>query len=102
MFMVLRRTLVLAAAVILAAGAVGSNAADKKQSKTPEPQQQGWNDSQMQQPTAESIDLNAYNAIREEGLQHSHVMDYAGGLIDGIGPRLTVSPNISNATAPPP
>jgi carboxypeptidase Q len=97
--MVLRRTLVFAAALILAAGAVGSNAADKKQSKTPDPQQPGWNDAQMQQPLTESIDLNAYNAIREEGLQHSHVMDYAGGLIDGIGPRLTGSPNMAKANA---
>ena len=53
----------------------------------------------MQQPTTESIDLNAYNAIREEGLQHSHVMDYAGGLMDGIGPRLTGSPNMAKANA---
>jgi hypothetical protein len=53
----------------------------------------------MQQPTTESIDLNAYNAIREEGLQHSHVMDYAGGLTDGIGPRLTGSPNMAKANA---
>ncbi len=97
--MALKRTLVFAAAVILAAGAAGSNAADKKQSKAPEPQQQGWNDAQMQQPTTESIDLNAYNAIREEGLRHSHVMDYAGGLIDGIGPRLTGSPNMAKANA---
>ena len=53
----------------------------------------------VQQPTTESIDLNAYNAIREEGLQHSHVMDYAGGLTDGIGPRLTGSPNMAKANA---
>jgi len=33
-----------------------------------------------QQPATESIDLNTYNLIRDEGLQHSHVMDYAGGL----------------------
>ncbi len=56
-------------------------------------------DAQMQQPSTESIDLNAYNAIREEGLQHSHVMDYAGGLMDGIGPRLTGSPNMAKANA---
>jgi carboxypeptidase Q len=85
-----RRSLVLAAAFLLATS--GSNAADK----TP---QVGWDDSQMQQPVAESIDLNAYNAIREEGLQHSHVMDYAGGLMDGIGPRLTGSPNMAKANA---
>jgi carboxypeptidase Q len=85
-----RRSLALAAAFLLATS--GSNAADKNP-------QVGWDDSQMQQPGAESIDLNAYNAIREEGLQHSHVMDYAGGLMDGIGPRLTGSPNMAKANA---
>src|ERR1700729_929706 len=74
-----RHNLVFAAAIALAA--LGSQAAD------------------VQQPTTESIDLNAYNAIREEGLQRSHVMDYAGGLIDGIGPRLTGSPNMAKANA---
>jgi carboxypeptidase Q len=97
--MFLRRALVFTAVIILA-GAVGSNAADKKQSKIPDSQQPGWNDAQMlRQPATESIDLNAYNAIREEGLQHSHVMDYAGGLADGIGPRLTGSPNMAKANA---
>ncbi len=95
----LRRTLVFTAAVMLAAGGVGSHAADKKQNKVPDSQQPGWSDAQMQQPSSESIDLNAYNAIREEGLQHSHVMDYAGGLTDGIGPRLTGSPNMAKANA---
>jgi len=76
-----------------------AHAADKKPGKTVDPQQAGWNDAQMQQPGTESIDLNAYNAIREEGLEHSHVMDYAGGLIDGIGPRLTGSPNMAKANA---
>jgi carboxypeptidase Q len=85
-----RRSLVFAAAFLLAT--FGSNAADKKP-------QVGWDDSQMQQPGTEAIDLNAYNAIREEGLQHSHVMDYAGGLMDGIGPRLTGSPNMAKANA---
>jgi carboxypeptidase Q len=75
--MMARITLVFAAAV-LAAGAMHTNA---------------------QQPSTESIDLNAYNLIREEGLQHSHIMDYAGGLIDGIGPRLTGSPNMAKANA---
>jgi carboxypeptidase Q len=98
--MFLRRALVFTAAIMLAAGAVGSHAADKKQSKIPDSQQPGWNDAQMlRQPATESIDLNAYNAIREEGLQHSHVMDYAGGLTDGIGPRLTGSPNMAKANA---
>jgi carboxypeptidase Q len=76
---VLRHTLVFTVALVLAA--VGSHAAD------------------VQQPSTESIDLSAYNAIREEGLQRSHIMDYAGGLIDGIGPRLTGSPNMAKANA---
>lgn len=94
--MVFKRMLVFVAAIMLAAGPVLSNATDKKPSKATE-EQAGWNDSQLQQPATESIDLNAYNAIREEGLQHSHVMDYAGGLADGIGPRLTGSPNMAKA-----
>ena len=93
-----RRILALAAAFVLAAGAALSNATDKKSAKTEE-QHAGWDDYQMQQPATESLDLNAYNAIREEGLQHSHVMDYAGGLADGIGPRLTGSPNMAKANA---
>jgi carboxypeptidase Q len=97
--MFLRRAMAFTAAIMLA-GAVGSNAADKKPGKMPDSQQPGWNDAQMtRQPATEPIDLNAYNAIREEGLQHSHVMDYAGGLTDGIGPRLTGSPNMAKANA---
>jgi len=88
--MALRRTVVFAASVLLV---TSSNAADKTELAT------GWNDSQKQQPATEQIDLNAYNAIREEGLAHSHVMDYAGGLMDGIGPRLTGSPNLAKANA---
>jgi carboxypeptidase Q len=88
-----RRSLVLTIAVMFLAGA--AVAADKKL----EPQSSGWNDAQMQQPATESIDLNMYNAIRAEGLERSHVMDFAGGLTDGIGPRLTGSPNMAKANA---
>src|ERR1700733_3972413 len=35
--------------------------------------------------------------IREEGLAHSHVMEFGSGLMDGIGPRLTGSPNLKRA-----
>ncbi|MGC2803620.1 MAG: hypothetical protein WCA41_17430, partial [Candidatus Acidiferrum sp.] len=97
--MILKRSLIFAAAVLFVAGPVFSNPKEKKPAKTAEEQQAGWNDSQMKQPAVESIDLNAYNAIREEGLEHSHVMDYAGGLADGIGPRLTGSPNMAKANA---
>ena len=94
-----KRTLVFVAAAILAGGVPLGAANDKKTDKKAEEVAAGWNDAQMQQPAAESLDLNAYNLIREEGLQHSHVMDYAGGLADGIGPRLTGSPNMAKANA---
>jgi hypothetical protein len=95
----LKRTLVFVAAAILVGGVSFGAANDKKADKKAEEETAGWNDTQMQQPATESLDLNAYNLIREEGLQHSHVMDYAGGLADGIGPRLTGSPNMAKANA---
>jgi carboxypeptidase Q len=41
------------------------------------------------QPATETLDLNMYQRIRDEGLNHSHVMEFATALMDGIGPRLT-------------
>ena len=38
-----------------------------------------------------------YQRIRIEGLDHSHVMEYASALDDGIGPRLTGSANVKHA-----
>jgi carboxypeptidase Q len=52
---------------------------------------------ELPQPEKESLDLNMYQQIRVEALMHSHVMDYASGLTDGIGPRLTGSPNLKRA-----
>jgi len=49
------------------------------------------------QPATETLDLSAYQRIRDEGLNHSHVMDFASALMDGIGPRLTGSPNLKKA-----
>ncbi len=49
------------------------------------------------QPATENVDLNMYAQIRAEGLTHSHVMEYMSGLSDGIGPRLTGSPNMKKA-----
>src|SRR5215472_11108123 len=49
------------------------------------------------QPAHENLDLTMYQRIREEGIQHSHVMEYASGLMDGIGARLTGSPNMRRA-----
>jgi hypothetical protein len=51
----------------------------------------------VKQPAVEDIDLTIYNKIRAEGFQHSHVMEYGSGLADGIGPRLTGSPNMKKA-----
>jgi len=49
------------------------------------------------QPAKENVDLTMYERIRDEGIAHSHVMDYASALMDGIGPRLTGSPNVHKA-----
>ena len=51
------------------------------------------------QPATEELDLSMYARIREEGLKHSHVMEFAGALSDDIGPRLTGSPNMARANA---
>jgi carboxypeptidase Q len=51
------------------------------------------------QPATESVDLGAYARIREEGFNHSHIMEYASALFDDIGPRLTGSPNLAKANA---
>ena len=48
-------------------------------------------------PPAENIDYEMYQRIRAEGLGHSRVMEYASALMDGIGPRLTGSPNLRRA-----
>lgn len=52
---------------------------------------------ELPQPATENLDLTMYQRIREEGLQHSHVMEYASALMDGIGARLTGSPNLKRA-----
>ena len=49
------------------------------------------------QPATETLDYAAYQRIRDEGLNHSHVMEFATALMDGIGPRLTGSPNLKKA-----
>jgi carboxypeptidase Q len=51
------------------------------------------------QPATETLDLGMYQRIRDEGLNHSHVMEFATALMDGIGARLTGSPNLAKANA---
>jgi carboxypeptidase Q len=51
----------------------------------------------LPQPTPETVDLNMYQRIMDEGFNHSHVMEYASALADDIGPRLTGSPSMEKA-----
>jgi carboxypeptidase Q len=52
---------------------------------------------ELPQPAKENLDYNMYQQVRIEGLTHSHVMEFASALMDGIGPRLTGSPNLKHA-----
>jgi len=45
----------------------------------------------------ERVDLEVISRIRNEGFHNSKVMDYAAGLMDSIGERLTGSPNMKRA-----
>jgi carboxypeptidase Q len=86
-----RRTL----ALLLIAGALPVFAADKPKAK-PDADLPAW---EQPQPAVEDIDYTMYSRIREEGLQHSHIMEYGSALADAIGPRLTGSPNMAKANA---
>ena len=52
---------------------------------------------ELPQPQRETLDYGMYQRIRDEGLAHSHVMEYASALDDDIGPRLTGSANLKHA-----
>src|SRR5579872_3812216 len=93
MFARCRRT-----SVLLLIAALPLFAADKKKPAA-EPAAAAANPWDEPQPALEKLDLTMYNRIREEGLQHSHVMEYASALTDDIGPRLTGSPNMAKANA---
>src|SRR5271165_6043677 len=86
--------LLLTACSVLLCCTLPSVAADKKSKDTAELTKPSY---ELQQPATETIDLVMYNRIRDEGLQHSHIMEYASALMDGIGPRLTGSPNLKRA-----
>ena len=73
-----------------------ATAADKK-GKEAKPAEAGKPSYELPQPATESLDLTLYQRIRDEGLSHSHIMEYASALTDGIGPRLTGSPNLKRA-----
>lgn len=67
---------------------------DKKAAAPKEPAKPSY---ELPQPATETLDYAMYGSIREEALGHSHVMEYASALMDGIGPRLTGSPNVKKA-----
>src|SRR6202453_2056553 len=92
---VLTRCCSAAAIVGLVVPALSLHAADKKSKDTAAetPSYYGT------QPATENIDLTMYSRIREEGFKHSHVMEFGAALADGIGPRLTGSPNMEKANA---
>jgi hypothetical protein len=48
-------------------------------------------------PTGETVDLQVVTRIRQEGVQHSQVMQTLSELADRIGPRLAGSQNLKNA-----
>jgi carboxypeptidase Q len=81
---------------VVASLSVPAFSADKKKDATPDPAVPSF---YGPQPAVEDLDLTMYAKIREEGLKHSHVMQFAGALADGIGPRLTGSPNMAKANA---
>src|SRR5580693_4757678 len=75
-------------------------AADKKPPVEKKAPQHGYDyEHPALQPLTENLDLAMYSRIREEGLNHSRIMEYASGLFDGIGQRLTGSPNMAKANA---
>jgi carboxypeptidase Q len=48
-------------------------------------------------PQQENVDLEMVTKIRYEGFRNSKIMQLSSGLMDGIGPRLTGSPNMKRA-----
>ena len=74
-----------------------SMSAAEKKSKDTKADEASKPSYELTQPATESLDFAMYQRIREEGLSHSHVMEFASGLMDGIGPRLTGSPNLKRA-----
>jgi hypothetical protein len=85
-------------AVAFLVAALHVHAADKPKAKAAPPAPVAVDPYAEVQPATESLDLNMYQRIRDEGLNHSHVMDFATALMDGIGPRLTGSPNGKKAS----
>ena len=93
----MRSLKIFAPAAMLFAGLAFSMFAAEKDKKETAPKDPPRPSYEMPQPEKESLDLAMYQNIRDEALTHSHIMEYASGLTDGIGPRLTGSPNLKHA-----
>jgi carboxypeptidase Q len=93
----MRSLRILAPVAILFTGLAFSLSAADKDKKEAAPKDPPRPSYEMPQPEKESLDFAMYQDIREEALTHSHIMEYASGLMDGIGPRLTGSPNLKRA-----
>jgi carboxypeptidase Q len=93
----MRSPKIFAPAAMLFAGLAFSMFAADKDKKETTPKGSPRPSYEMPQPEKESLDLAMYQNIRDEALTHSHIMEYASGLTDGIGPRLTGSPNLKHA-----
>jgi len=89
-----RMTLVLLASLALTLPALAAKR--KEKAEAPEPSKPSY---ELPQPEKETLNYTMYQRIREEGLAHSHVMEYASALMDGIGPRLAGSPNLARGNA---
>jgi carboxypeptidase Q len=87
----------ISSATVLIAGLTFSLCAADEDKKEPTSKETPRPSYELPQPEKESLDLAMYQSIRIEALSHSHMMEYASGLADGIGPRLTGSPNLKRA-----
>jgi len=87
---------ILTVSAVLLVLAFSASAADKK-AKDTKADDSAKPSYELSQPAVENVDLTMYQRIREEGLSHSHIMEFASALTDGIGPRLTGSPNLKKA-----
>ena len=94
--MPLQRPMLLMFAAALSLSLV-TFAADKKDKKKEVKTEESKPSYDLPQPATETLDYSMYQRIREEGLSHSHVMEFGSGLMDGIGARLTGSPNLKKA-----
>lgn len=92
----MRQSSIRACTLLAVAGLSVSMLAGQKERKdsAKEPPKPSY---ELPQPEKETLDYSMYGSIRGEALNHSKIMEYASALMDGIGPRLTGSPNLKRA-----